>query len=55
VRIMDRLAPHGYLAIGTHEQVPSVEPALQSLDGAPQIFRLVRVAENSGPQGCGSI
>ncbi len=54
VRIMDRLAPHGYLAIGTHEQVPSVEPALQSLDGAPQIFRLVRVAENSGPQGCGS-
>jgi chemotaxis protein methyltransferase CheR len=54
VRIMDRLAPHGYLAIGTHEQVPSVEPALQSLDGAPQILRRVRVAENSGPQGCGS-
>ena len=54
VRIMDRLAPHGYLAIGTHEQVPSVEPALQSLDGAPQILRRVGVAENSGPQGCGS-
>jgi hypothetical protein len=51
---MDRLAPHGYLAIGTHERMPSVEPVLQSLGGAPQIFRRVRVAENSGPQGCRS-
>ncbi len=39
LRIVDRLAPHGYLVIGTHEQLPSVEPALQSLTGAPQIFR----------------
>ncbi len=39
LRIVDRLAPHGYLVIGTHEQLPSVEPALQSLIGAPQIFR----------------
>jgi chemotaxis protein methyltransferase CheR len=38
-RILDRLAPDGYLAIGTHEQLPSVEPALQSLTGTPQIFR----------------
>jgi chemotaxis protein methyltransferase CheR len=42
LRIVDRLAPHGYLAIGTHEQWPSIEPALQSLTGAPQIFRQLR-------------
>jgi chemotaxis protein methyltransferase CheR len=45
-RIVDRLAPHGYLAIGTHEQLPSIEPALQSLTGAPQIFRRLRVSEH---------
>ncbi len=50
VRIMDRLTPHGYLVIGTHEQLPSVEPALQSLHGAPWIFRRVRVAESLEPQ-----
>jgi chemotaxis protein methyltransferase CheR len=49
-RIMDRLTPHGYLVIGTHEKLPSVEPALQSLVGAPQIFKRVRVAESSEPQ-----
>jgi chemotaxis protein methyltransferase CheR len=46
LRIVDRLAPHGYLAIGTHEQLPPVEPALASLDGAPQIFRRLRLAEH---------
>ena len=50
MRIMDRLAPHGYFAIGRHEQLPSAEPALQSLDCAPQIFRQVGVAESSGAQ-----
>jgi len=45
-RIMDRLAPHGYLAIGTHERLPNVEPALQPLAAAPQIFRQARVAEH---------
>jgi chemotaxis protein methyltransferase CheR len=41
-RILDRLAPYGYLAIGTHEQLPSVAPTLQPLAGAPQIFRRAR-------------
>ena len=45
-RIVDRLVLHGYLAIGTHEQLPSVEPALRSLTGAPQIFRRLRVAKH---------
>ncbi len=36
--IADRLAPHGYLVIGMHERLPSVEPALMPLAGAPQIF-----------------
>lgn len=44
LRIVDRLAPHGYLAIGTHEQLPSVAPALQPLEGAPQIFTRPGVA-----------
>lgn len=36
--ILDRLVPHGYLVLGTHERLPSVEPALMPLSGAPQIF-----------------
>ena len=36
--IMDRLSPYGYLVIGTHEHLPSVEPALMPLSGAPQIL-----------------
>jgi len=44
LRIMDRLAPYGYLTIGTHERLPNVEPALQPLAGAPQIFRQPGVA-----------
>ena len=43
--IMDRLAPHGYLVIGTHERLPSVEPTLRPLCGAPQIFERTEVAE----------
>jgi chemotaxis protein methyltransferase CheR len=35
---MDRLAPHGNLVIGTHERLPSGEPTLRPLCGAPQIF-----------------
>src|SRR5262249_20608924 len=46
LRLIDRLAPHGYLAIGTHERLPNVEQALQPLAGAPQIFRQARVAEH---------
>jgi chemotaxis protein methyltransferase CheR len=38
VRLIDRLAPHGYLAIGTHEQLPIGAVTLQPLPGAPQIF-----------------
>jgi chemotaxis protein methyltransferase CheR len=37
--IVDRLLPNGYLAIGTHEQLPELYPALTSLADAPQIFR----------------
>jgi chemotaxis protein methyltransferase CheR len=38
MRLVDRLAPHGYLAIGTHEQLPIDTMTLQALPGAPQIF-----------------
>lgn len=41
-----RLAAHGYLVIGTHERLPSVEPALEPLPGTPQIFKLVMPAEH---------
>ncbi len=43
--IIDRLVPHGYLVIGTHERLPSIEPALMPLSGAPQIFARPTVAE----------
>ncbi len=39
-RLLDRLAPGGYLVIGTHERLPEGEPRLVQLEGAPQIFRL---------------
>ena len=38
-RIIDRLARHGYLAIGTHERLPNVQPSLTPLSGAPWILR----------------
>lgn len=38
MRLIDRLAPHGYLAIGTHEQLPIGAVTLQPLSGASQIF-----------------
>jgi chemotaxis methyl-accepting protein methylase len=37
-RLIDRLAPHGYLTIGTHEQLPIGAVTLQLLPGAPHIF-----------------
>jgi chemotaxis protein methyltransferase CheR len=43
--IMDRLASHGYLVIGTHERLPSIGPMLRPLCGAPQIFEPTEVAE----------
>lgn len=38
-RIIDRLLPHGYLAIGTHEQLPDDGGDLRPLAGAPLIFQ----------------
>jgi len=38
MRFIDRLAPHGYRAIGTHEQLPIAAVTLRPLPGAPQIF-----------------
>lgn len=38
MRLIDRLAPHGYLVIGRHEQLPIGAITLQPLPGAPQIF-----------------
>jgi chemotaxis protein methyltransferase CheR len=38
-RIVDRLLPGGYLAIGTHERLPDNGSALAPLPGAPQIFQ----------------
>ncbi len=46
MNLKDRLAAHGYLVIGTQERLPSVEPALGPLRGAPQIFRLVTPAQD---------
>jgi chemotaxis protein methyltransferase CheR len=37
-RIVDRLAPHGYLVIGGHEQLPKGDIGLSPLTGTPQIF-----------------
>lgn len=37
-RIVDRLLPGGYLAIGTHERLPANSSGLLPLAGAPQIF-----------------
>ena len=37
-RIVDRLLPNGYLAIGTHERLPAKSAVLMPLAGAPQIF-----------------
>ncbi len=39
MRMPDRLAPHGYLVIGTHERLPSDGPPLKPLPGMPQIFK----------------
>ncbi len=36
--LLDRLLPHGYLVIGTHERLPSIS-GLVALDHAPQIFQ----------------
>ena len=38
-RIIGRLAPHGYLAIGTHERLPNIQPSLSPLSGAPGILQ----------------
>jgi chemotaxis protein methyltransferase CheR len=38
MRLIGQLAPHGYLAIGTHEKLPIGAVALRPLPGAPQIF-----------------
>jgi chemotaxis protein methyltransferase CheR len=37
-RLVERLLPDGYLAIGTHERLPAT-PSLLPLPDAPQIFR----------------
>ena len=36
--LIDRLGPHGYLAIGTHVQLPIGAITLEPLPGCPQIF-----------------
>jgi chemotaxis protein methyltransferase CheR len=38
MKIIGRLASHGYLVIGTHERLPIVEPCLAPLSDAPLIF-----------------
>lgn len=37
-RLIDRLLPNGYLAIGTHERLPTQRNELMPLAGMPQIF-----------------
>ncbi len=38
-RMLKRLRPDGYFAIGTHERLPDGVPELASLAGEPRIFR----------------
>jgi chemotaxis protein methyltransferase CheR len=38
-RLLDRLAPHGYLVIGTHERLPETATSLATLAGSDQIFQ----------------
>lgn len=38
-RVLARLLPNGYLVIGTHEQLPTVEVPLAPIEGAPQIYK----------------
>jgi chemotaxis protein methyltransferase CheR len=45
VRMVERLRPHGYFVIGTHEHLPGGVPELISLIGAPQVFQ-----KRAGPQ-----
>ncbi|HTO60430.1 MAG TPA: CheR family methyltransferase [Bradyrhizobium sp.] len=45
-RLVERLAPNGYLAIGTHELLPTTGQ-LKALPGAPQIFTKVPAARAS--------
>ena len=43
-RIADRLAPNGYLVIGTHEQLPKHTVPLAPLPGAPQNLPIEHIA-----------
>jgi len=45
-RIVAQLLPSGYLAIGTHEQLPGNGPRLTPLRGAPQIFQKAESADH---------
>lgn len=45
-RIMERLLPHGYLVIGTHERLPEGAQRLAAAGGVPQIFQLQGAAQS---------
>ncbi len=44
-RLMTRLMPDGFLAIGTHERLPPSAAPLTPLSGAPQIFQMAAEPE----------
>jgi chemotaxis protein methyltransferase CheR len=43
-RMLDRLLPDGYFAIGPHEGLPEEVPGLAPMAGTPQIFRKTTIA-----------
>jgi len=50
-RMLDRLLPGGYLAIGTHENLPSDGPMLSQPTDAPQIFQKASTSDDRDAPG----
>lgn len=54
-RIVDRLLPMGYLAIGTHEKLPSDGPRLRRLTDTPQLFQKADLSDGRHAQNVGAV
>jgi chemotaxis protein methyltransferase CheR len=50
IRMLERLRPGGYLAIGTHEQLPEDFPALVPIMGKRQIFQKQAILPSEQPR-----
>jgi len=49
-RIVDRLLPRGYLAIGTHEKLPNDDPRLSRLTDTSQLFQKAELSDGRDAQ-----